>query len=223
MPVLGRIRLATLTQQNNHKGTISLSAILQKLRVGVIVLILEITACTLNLGEPASTLPSIPTWNLILDAQPFPAGWIADPCGPPQEGCERQYREMESYQFFGRIGIAGHVLQRVFRLPTVKAAEGKVRTWYEVDFKALAPPPQITYRSPIADEYYLGCGMDRGGPVCRAIFRYSNYFVYWFFIIDDGSGEGLKLEEVEPILRAMDERAAAVLGLRPRAEPTKTP
>ena len=48
---------------------------------------------------------------------------------------------------------------------------------------------------------------------CRSIFRYGNYFVEFYLEIDDGNGYGLQLHEVEPILRAMDERAAELLEI----------
>jgi hypothetical protein len=102
----------------------------------------------------------------------------------------------------------------------VEAAQTKFQTYREVEFRELQspnrtfrPPPEITYRSPIADEYYLGCGIDEV-PACRAIMRYGNYFIYFYFDIDDGQGDGLKMEEVEPILRAMDARVTSVLGVK---------
>jgi hypothetical protein len=37
--------------------------------------------------------------------------------------------------------------------------------------------------------------------------------VYFYFDIDGSRGDGLKIEEVEPILLAMDERASELLGI----------
>jgi hypothetical protein len=206
-------------------NTIPILLWLQKLIIGVLVLILLETSCARIIRESAPTpLPVIPAWQLLLDAKPFPKDWDADPCNP-----ERCLRETYAARVFGIVGVPGHVIQNVFRLDNIEAAKAKFRTYREVDFRPrqppnhqFLPPPEITYHSLLADEYYLGCGVDEV-PACRAIFRYSNYFVYFYFDIDGGKGDGLKIREVEPILRAMDERAAAVLGLRLRAEPTKTP
>jgi hypothetical protein len=88
---------------------------------------------------------------------------------------------------------------------------------------AFAPPPEIEYRSPIADEQYLGCGVDVV-PACRAGLRYGSYFIYFYFdlntryytyYLDDDSIKaemlhegGLSFAQVEAILRAMDEHYA---------------
>jgi len=188
-------------------------------------------------GEPTTrSIPQSPAWHLLLpDAQAFPQDWDVDPCTLSRK-C---FGETEAYRVYGIVGVPGHVIQHVHRLGGLASAQAMFRRAREVDFKKSSPPrvpsseflppPEITYRSPIADEYYLGCGVDIV-PGCIAIFRYGHYFIEFFFNVDKGyvdgveiKGNGLKIEEVEPILRAMDERAAAVLGLRPRAEPTKTP
>ncbi len=185
-------------------------------------------------GEGAPLpLPNIPAWHLLINADAFPKGWEADPCAPTDRLC---FSGTHALRTFGRVEIPGHVIQQAYRFNAVEAAKAKFRRVREVDFRPrqppnlqFAPPSEITYQSPIADEYYFGCGVDRI-PACKAIFRYGNYYIEFYFDLDeyqgygrDVEGDGLKIEEIEPILRAMDERAAAVLGLRPRAEPTKTP
>jgi hypothetical protein len=194
--------------------------------LGIGFLVLLGTNCVPSPSKPTLTpLLNIPAWNLLLDDHAFPKGWSMETCTLSRH-C---FGEIEAYRDFGIAGIPGHVIQNVFRMENIEAAKAKFRTYREVDFRPrqppnhqFLPPPEITYHSLLADEYYLGCGVDEV-PACRAIFRYSNYFVYFYFDIDGGKGDGLKIREVEPILRAMDERAAAVLGLRLRAEPTKTP
>lgn len=183
----------------------------------VVFLVLSGAGCVANPSTPTSFLPNIPAWHLLLDAQAFPKDWEIGPCGPTERTC---FGETHAIRDVGRVGLPGHVLQDVYRLQNDWVAKAKFHTYREVDFKVFHPPPEITYHSPIADEYYLGCGIDKV-PACRAIFRYGNYFIYFYFDIDSGKGDGLKLEQVEPILRAMDVRAAAVLGLQPK--PTKTP
>jgi len=201
----------------------------------VMLLGFVVTSCVALFGdhEPTS-LPNVPAPELLLDSRPFPKGWEVDPCGPDPSRC---FRASYATRSFGRFAIPGHVLQHVYRFGNVAAAKVKYQRVHEVDFgkgrnepaSEFLPPAEIAYRSPIADEYYLGCGVDIV-PACEAIFRYGNYFIEFFFNVDKGyvdgveiKGNGLKIEEVEPILRAMDERAAAVLGLRPHAEPTQTP
>lgn len=212
-------------------------AIIRKTRIrlvgaGVMILLALTISCVTQLGEPEPTLlPSVPAPALLLDERPFPKGWAVDPCGPNLSRC---FRETYATQGLGRIGIAGNALQHVFRFENIAAAKAKFQRVREVDFARgrnepsteFLPPTEIRYRSPIADEYYLGCGVDIV-PACRVIFRYGNYFIDFYLDLDsylgyglDHEGDGLRIEEVEPILRAMDERAASVLGI---PLPTKTP
>ncbi len=212
-----------------------LSTRLRTVGMGVVVLALLATNCAVLFGDQEPTsLPNVPAPELLLDSQPFPKGWEVDPCGPDPSRC---FRESYATRSFGRFAIPGHVLQHVYRFGNVAAAKAKYQRVREVDFgkgrnepsSEFLPPAEIAYRSPIADEYHLGCGVDIV-PACKAIFRYGHYFIDFYFDLDsyreyglDSEGDGLKIEEIELILRAMDERAAVVLGLRPRAEPTKTP
>jgi hypothetical protein len=177
--------------------------------------------------------PTIPAWHLLLDAQSFPRGWDAAPCDTSDRLC---FGETHALRGFGRVGVPGHVIQDVYRLSSVASAQAMFHRAREVDFKKATslripsseflPSPGITYRSLIADDFYLGCGVDVV-PACEAIFRYGNYFIMLFFNVDKGyvdgveiKGNGLGIEQIEPILRTMDERAAAVLGLRPKLTPT---
>jgi len=118
----------------------------------------------------------------------------------------------------------------VFYFESEWAAKRKFQRYKETDltetapvartpFSPFQPPPEITYRSPIADEQYLGCGVDVV-PRCRAGLRYGRYFVYFSFSLDSGYADGrkihssgLNLEEIEPILRAMDERVSLLLDI----------
>jgi hypothetical protein len=109
----------------------------------------------------------------------------------------------------------------------------------EADFSKHAPPqvpstdllpPPGSYQSPLADNYYFGCGVNIE-PRCQASMRYGNYFVSFFFTVDRGEadgvtivGEGLTIAQVEPVLRALDARIAERLGIRPKGpeRPQKT-
>mgnify|MGYP000477655184 CR=1 FL=1 len=210
---------------------------LQKSPIGVfIMMVLLGPGCTsVRFSGEGTPLPlsNIPAWHLLINADTFPEGWEADPCAPTDRLC---FSGTHALRTFGRVAIPGHVIQQVYRFNSIEAAQAKFQRVWEVDFRPrqppnmqFAPPPEITYRSPSADEYYFGCGVDRV-PGCKALFRYGNYYIEFYFDLDeyrgyglDDEGDGLRLEQVEPILRAMDEHAATVLGLRPRAEPTRTP
>jgi hypothetical protein len=197
------------------------------LNLGVLALVLLGTGCS-NAGEVlnATPLPNAPAPSLLLDEKPFPPKWQVAP-----GETSRDLRDTHAIRGFGRRSIAGQVIQNVYQFDSVRDALAKYQLYRKADF-AKAPPPQvpstelvtpseITYQSPIADEYYLGCGWNVA-YICRALFRYRNYVVEFYFDIDSGNGEGMKVREVEPIVRAMDEQTSSVLGI-PFPTPTPTP
>jgi len=178
------------------------------------------TGCTSTSDAPTSLpLPSVPARELLLATQPFPKGWVVGSCAPD---CSRSEGETHAERSFYIPGVPGHVLQDVFRLPDVEAAQANFQSYREVDFQTFTLPLEIRYRSPIADEHYLGCGVDEV-PACRAIMRYGNYFIAFYFDIDNGKGDGLKIADVEPIVRALDQHVAGRLGiLLPTTAPVPT-
>lgn len=165
-------------------------------------------------GDPVPA-PGVPASDLLLDAQPFPAGWEVLPCEPY---CDDTEKAGQAERTFHLTGVPGHVIQQMFYFGSENDAEANFQRYEETT--PFSPPPEIAYRSPIADQQYLRCGVDIV-PACWAALRYGNYFVYFYFRLESGydaDGErveahGLKTEEVEAILRAMDERAADLLGL----------
>lgn len=194
----------------------------------VLVLILGVgTGCTSWSSRSAPNLPVVPAHDLLVDIQPFPDRWAVNPCEP---ACERDHGDIHAERSFAVPDVPGHVLQDVFRLESVAAAQAKFQTYREVDFRQhpppqvpsseLLPPADVSYHSPIADEYYLGCGVHIV-PACRAIIRYGNYFVSFFFDVNQGTAdgvlittdEGLEISDIEPILQALDQQVAARLGL----------
>jgi hypothetical protein len=163
--------------------------------LGVILTCITGASCASRDGATTTPILQVPARALLIDATAFPERWEADPCVPD---CARLEGEQQAIRVFGIVGVAGHVNQKVHRFDTVQAAVAYYQRAHEVDFRVrqapqhqLTPPVDIPYQSPIADEYYLGCGVDEL-PVCRAIMRYHNYVVMLFFIIDNGDGEGVQ-------------------------------
>jgi hypothetical protein len=195
--------------------------LLRRLRIaiGLVLIIIFGGGCEAFAPSPTPTLlPTFHARELLLNALSFPKRWVVFPCKPH---CDNRERETHAGRNFGIVDVAGHVIQDVFRFTTVEAAQAKFRTYRETTFGT--PPSEITYRSPIADEYYLACGVDTVLG-CHANIRYGNYFIYFYFDIDDGQrGEGLRFHEVEPILRAMDAQATTVLRIPVSATPPASP
>jgi hypothetical protein len=187
-------------------------------------------ACMIELGDPLrgpkpAPAPVIPPSALILDATSFPTGWDIVPCEP---NCDQAERSGAALRTFGKQGTPGHVVQEVMHFADENAAHTKFQTYMQSNLSEFTPesrspyvpfkpPPEITYLSPFADEQYLGCGVDVV-LACRAGRRYGSYFVYIYFDIDGGKGDGLQISEVEPILRALDERYNVLFKQSPSAE-----
>lgn len=183
----------------------------------MVVVILSIAYIIQYEEKNLVNIPQIPAYALLLDDSSFPKSWDINPCAPY---CSRSEDTKKASRSFGIVGIPGHVVQEVYRLDSVALAEKKFATYRETDFqprkapnKTFVPPSEIKYISPFADEYTFGCGVDIVSS-CIAIMRYGNYFVYLYIDTDDGAGEGLRITEVEPILRAMDKMASNRLNIR---------
>ncbi|MFW6182902.1 MAG: hypothetical protein ACOC8X_03825, partial [Chloroflexota bacterium] len=147
----------------------------------------------------------------------------------------------------------GHVTQYVLYLESEFAASIKFQRYRNTDLSdrphsvrkpstIFDRPAGISYRSPIADEQYLGCGVDVV-PACRAGMRYGSYFVYFYFDltadyysdfgidVDDLSQSavsaierdkgGLTLAGVEMVLKAMDKRYAELFDVELPADETE--
>ena len=202
----------------------------------VVILVLGAgTGCTFWANQPARTLPIVPARDLLVGIDAFPDRWGIDPCEP---ACGQDRGDAYAERSFGMPDVAGHVLQDVFRLDSVAAAQATFQTYREVDFRKhppprtpsseFVPPPEVSYHSPLADDSYFGCGVDVV-PACRAIIRYGQYVVSFYIDVNHGTAdgvvitteEGLTIADIEPILRALDHQGAASLGL-PLPPPTES-
>lgn len=199
----------------------------QLYRIAGILIILWCVGCGIIANAPTPRLPvDVPAWFFLIDTQSFPPNWETPECTPSVRLCLGNVHALRS---FGIPGVPGHVIQDVYRFSNVSEAQALFLSARKVDFARCVPqrnpcinflpPPEINYLSPISDEYYLGCGIDVV-PACEAIFRYGQYYAELYFDIDSGKGDGLQIQQVKPILRAVDERAASVLGI---PFPTKAP
>lgn len=162
-----------------------------------------------SVGDP-QPVPAvyIPASDLLLDNQSFPTGWRVLPCDPDCDDAERA--DIARRDFVGTVDRPGAVVQDVFHFANEEDALAKFERYEETD--ALLSPLEITYRSPFADKQYVYCKLDNT-PGCSVGLQYDTYFIYFYLHIDDGSGYGLELEEVEPVLRAMDQRVSELFDM----------
>ena len=115
----------------------------------------------------------------------------------------------------------GQVFQEVYRRPTAEDASEKFKEYLSGSFNEskirqpfvpFSPPPEITFQSQIADEYYFACGVDEA-PQCKMLARYRNYFVYFYFDVSiEESRGGLTYPEIVTVLEALEAKVLSVLS-----------
>ena len=92
---------------------------------------------------------------------------------------------------------------------------------FYLEFK---PPPEISFHSKIADEFFLACGWLYGAQ-CHIISRYRNYVTFLSLDLESEyqgyTTVGMTYAEIELIVRAMDTKFADFLEPVPIA--TSTP
>lgn len=216
---------------------LAFSSFLRKTWLILIVAIpsLVMTSCHIA-GTPTPTPP--PGWysdlrELFVDEAAFPSGWRA-----------HMYQETNVHpranhvrRRFSSPFLPGVVTQDVWRAYTIGDAERKFAEeaegwcfvhggWYtRFPTTSFCFPPEITYRSKVADEWCLTCGMDVTLE-CHFAARYRNYVVRLRVPMSEkGYMYGLTFNELDGLLEGIDAQFVQHLGFlvtTPR-EPVATP
>lgn len=182
------------------------------------VLVVFSLSCGSLIGVTPTPILGPPARVFILTDEVYPPDWKALPC--ETDLCQNGDATYQQF-FTPQANEPGQFVQEVYRYETVGAASEKYaiyrsanfhRAQFDPDGTEYAPPPELLYVSPIADEYYFACGHEFG-LVCRMVARYRNYFVYFSFFMESNDSYGLTYTEVERILKWLDEQTASQLGL----------
>lgn len=157
-----------------------------------------------------------PIESLVLDEAPFPPGAMAGRILSPLPRA--------SWESAGRsinLRKGGGAIHDVYRYKTAGRAaqefERRKRLVFTID-RWSGPwevPDTLTYHSPIADQYYVACGVDGGIYMCIMIAQYEEYYVLF---VAHMSPDAMTFDALERVLRAIDERMARCLG-----KPLSTP
>jgi hypothetical protein len=189
----------------------------KKLMLLSIVVLWSFGCNTFSRATP-TPLPGPPARAFIVTKEAYPSDWEALPCDT--QLCQNGDETYEQ-SFISKSHEPGQFRQEVFRFGTAEVASEKYKVYRDTDFHKsqfdpdstdFAPPTELPYVSPVADEYYFACGQEFG-LVCRMVARYRNYFVFLYFDMDSGKGYGLTYDEVEQILKWLDKQAASQLNL----------
>jgi hypothetical protein len=180
-------------------------------------LILVLTGRCYPLMKPPSRACEIK--DLVLNGSSFPPGGAA-PFPPYQvEGPIQSPLRTGGYESAGRSfyllnGIANHDVRRYVTKELAARIVRDERHW-EFFSKTGTPlwsiPEELDYRSPIADQYYLGCGIDRDIYMCKAVMQYEEYYIF-VNTAHMAPWTPMTIQDLERVFRDIDERMAKCLG-----------
>lgn len=197
----------------------------------LVFLIISIS-CKLSENQAGPTPTPLPGWRspvhlLMIDDSDFPDGW------------EMDYFEEEStdptinlvWRTWGRSGIPGTLMQTISRAYSVEDAQAFYRKFqssytptsspFDDVFIPFVAPSEIEFRSLVADEWRFACGWITL-PYCLLSARYRNYVTVVRFDLErehvqreDEYTYGLTYEEIEGLLKALNEKFVEFLELHP--------
>ena len=151
-----------------------------------------------------------PIESLVLDESVFPGEAVAEPILSP---LPRAAWESAGRGIFLKKG--GGLIHDIYRYRTASRAAKEFEKRKQLTFVETATsgswetPSEVTYRSPIADRYYLACGMEHKIYMCFMLAQYEEYYVFFNAHMSE---KGMTFEALERALRAIDERMARCLG-----------
>jgi hypothetical protein len=160
--------------------------------------------------------------ELMLDASALPDGWEATDIGEIPGPIADQAHEYERIRrsFIGparsRVGNMTTGMQSIYRYGGLRTAARKYESKRAQYFKSdrFTPewtvPSELTYTSPVADRFHLGCTYYSSRQVCRALGQYEEYVV--IILIDVYPDSDVTYADFASFLAAMDERIASHLG-----------
>jgi len=146
--------------------------------------------------------------SLVVDESPFPQGAVAGSILSPLPQAPRESAGRTIYLL---KGIANH---DVHRYRSASQAAREFQRGRELDFSLSMggpweTPDALTYRSPIANQYHVACGLEHGIYMCTMIAQYEEYYIFFNAHM---SPDAMTFQDLERVLLAIDERMAKCLG-----------
>jgi len=181
-------------------------------------------AASCGIFHPPTPTP-LPGWRspvseLFVDESAFPEGWqIGFPEATVMDPTVNHVRR----EWWGPPNEPSVVIQDIWRAYTVGDAEkgfaeevgrcfahGGITRFPITSYRF---PPEVTYRSKVADKWCLTCGVDGGGSDCNFVARYRNYIVRLYIPLKEkGGSDGLTFTELDTLLNGVDAQFVQYLG-----------
>jgi hypothetical protein len=171
------------------------------------------------LSTPQAPRHTCPLRSLVLDASDFPNRiFVTGPSihepdsGGPRDsvGTSFYFRVGGGYQEIYRYASAGQAL-RMFRYGVANSLAFAPPQYGPVD-----EPAEIAYRSPLANQYRVGCAEQVRARRCHVIAQYDEFYVHLKFDVSPGSFEEA---DIDPVMRSFDRRMMGCLEQEVRQVP----
>jgi hypothetical protein len=141
--------------------------------------------------------------DMLLNKMDFPQGTILnDPSSPVAEYPTESASITASF-------LNDSIYQVVGRYSSVKRAERKFTENLDYYFKGdkfegpWETPVDLSFESPLANNYHVACGIMGDEYQCRMIGQYEEYYTFFFAYI---SNSGISLETFQSLLIRIDDR-----------------
>jgi hypothetical protein len=171
-----------------------------------------------RIGYVPHPTPAFPTDDLLLDESPFPEGWRAvRPFDPDQRlAAEQTARHLLTSKCHPLMVGAGHEVYRFYAgaRAAAEAYPEQVAFWFSPNVGDWIIDPELSYESPVADQFRYGCYIDEDfdSTHCVALGQYEQYVVVLDATLDPDHPDCLRYTDLEKILIAIDEKMALYLG-----------
>ena len=171
--------------------------------------------------------PSPPGWeqdvkDLMVEESAFPSGWQVD-IGLEVDDYPRNNH---AHREFWLIETSDSASQDIYRGYTENDAQRRFDDLMDSQFVPkrqlpptdfylpFEPPPEITFQSKEADDFYLACGW-WAFAYCQVVARYQNYVVYLRLdhetTYEGHYTNGLTYQQMEKIIEAMDAKISGTV------------
>ena len=207
-----------------------LRVVVLSLALGAVLFVsIVLLGCGQEMAPNLTLAPFVSAPALFVDATAFPPGWIRNECAPNCGSLEKDFQAAQRFSVPNKVGA---VVQNVYAYNSAEQAQNEYTRYRTTQFDASERQPSTdftipanSYRSAVADEHYLACGVS-GGTKCRYLARYRQYMVYivadmesWQGYGEDILDDGLSLAELERVLAAQDTLIVETLGLKTQPHP----
>ena len=187
----------------------------------LILMSLIATGCQSQPAEPTPEVLDPELGRLLVDQALFPSSWYVDIAPQPWYWKYREGAETTSMIQFRQQGSGAIAAHRLYRYRNDAKAAAAYQRLVPSEFFSYSwdrpltwdSPDGLSFQSPTADQFKFGCAVlgetetdqDRV-IVCQTLGQYERYVSVFFTWVALNGTSGMSLEDLEPILKALDER-----------------